>query len=436
MRLDPTTRLLLLSQLEKQSGGKLEMFFASYGLGAAYAAPGKNWGKAKHIASAMTAADRRGEGDAILLAAAAHFGLAAGEVNALVDEEANIDDTPASQSKPAAVQQPASPAGQPPVTDPPSPGSSPVDDLRRLAFQAWDMTGEWPLARVLQRRIEREGGRLDVEQTGRALDPTIGYLEQKHDGRVVLKVGGLIGIPGADRYLSVFVATIQLAYRTYVDADTDESPVLSDEIVRDQLSLDDDMTWRLYILLDGESFLLEGGGSSPEERRFRRNISPQIRFFRDVTDITGYAQARDELLRPYRERAPSSSPVRANLRRVFPGGASPAAERGSQVFNTVIFGGSAAIGPNASVQVSVIPADLSSLMDFLERQGIDEDDRSALAEAIQSDEQSGDEERPGTRVRDWLGRVSFTVASSGARVGEQTTAALIAAAIAKYLGLL
>jgi hypothetical protein len=435
VRLDPTTRLSLLSQLEKQSGGKLEMFFASYGLGAEYAAPGKNWGKAKHIAAAMTAADRQGEGDAILLAAAAYFGLAADEANTPVHDDANIDDEPASKVKHAAEQQPASPA-QSTATDPASPGSSPADDLRRLAFQAWDMTGEWPLARVLQRRIERDRGRLDVDQAGRALDPTIGFLEQKHDGRVVLKVGGLIGISGADRYLSVFVSTIQLAYRTYVDAETDESPVLSDQMVREHLSLDGDMVWRLYSLLDGESFLLEGGGSSPEERTFRRHISPQIRFFRDVADINDYARTRDELLRPYRDPAPTGSPDSHNLNRMFPGSASAAGERGSQVFNTVIFGGSAAIGPNASVLVKVVPGDLSSLMGFLAQQGLGEDDRNALAEAIRSDEQSGDDERPGSRVRDWFGRMTFKVASSGARVGEQTTAALIAAAIAKYLGLL
>lgn len=435
MRLDPTTRLSLLSQLEKQSGGKLEMFFASYGLGAAYAAPGKNWGKAKHIASAIAEADRRGEADATLVAAAAYFGLAVDEANGPVDAGADIEDSPPSKAQPGA-EQPPSAAMHAAATDPPSPGASPADDLRQLAFHAWDTTGEWPLARVLQRQIEREGRRLDVEQTGRALDPTIGFLEQKHDGRVVLKVGGLIGIPGADRYLSVFVSTIQLAYRTYVATDTDEPPILSDQIVREQLSIDGDMVWRLYSLLDGESFLLEGGGSSPEERSFHRNISPQIRFFRDVADVTDYAQARDELLRPYRERAASSSLGSSNPMRVPPGTASEAGERGSQVFNTVILGGIAAIGPNASVQVRVVPGDLSSLMGYLARQGIGEDDRNALAEAIRSDEQSGNEERPGARVRDWLGRVSFKFASSSARVGEQTTAALIAAAIAKYLGLL
>ena len=423
-----------MSQLEKESGGRLEMFFASYGLGTAYTAPGKGWGKAKHIASAMTEADRRGEGDAILSAAADHFGLMADEQSAALGAAA--DHQPESMAGSTDSRGPASPQARVARSAVATPDSSPEDELRRMAFEAWDKTGDWPAARVLQRRIERDGGRLDVERTGRVLDPKVGYLEQKHDGRVVLKVGGLIGIKGAERYLSVFVAAIQLAYRRYIDAEIESTPVLSDEIVREELALDPDMMWRLYALLDGESFLLEGGGSSPEEKTFRRDISPQIRFFRDVENIADYARARDELLRPYADAARANSTARSNLRRVFPADASAAGERGSQVFNTVIFGGSAAIGPNASIQVSVIPGDLASLMGFLERQGVGEDDRSALAEAIRSDQASGVDERPGTRVRDWLGRLSFKIASSGARVGEQTGAALIAAAIAKYLGLL
>jgi hypothetical protein len=434
VKLDPATRLSLLSRLEMLSGGKLEMFFASHGLGGAYAAPGKNWGKAKHIASAMTEADKRGQGDEILSAAAAHFGLSVDERIGSDQSDAEIDDLPVPLSEVQAQRQADSLEMPKDGESLANPRSSPEGELCLLAFEAWDATGEWPIARVLQRRIERDRGRLDVEVTGMALNPHVGYLEQKQDGRVVLKVGGMIGIPNAERYLSAFLAVIQLAYRRYVDADSDEPPVLSDEVVREELSLDSDMTWRIYSLLDGESFLLEGGGSRPEKKTFRRDISPHVRYFREVRSADDYVRARDELLRPFNNSATSSVP--AASRHEFVGGPSAASDRGNQVFNTVIFGGNAAVGPNALVQVSVRPGDLSSLMAYLAQQGVDEADRDALVEAIESDEQSGDEQRPGTRVRDWLGRVSFKVAATGTRVGEQAAAALIAAAIAKYLGLL
>jgi hypothetical protein len=419
--MDPTTRLRLLSQMENLSGGKLELFFASYGLGDAYAAPSKGWGKAKRIGAAIALADSRGDGDAILSAAAEHFGLLTDESDgsdAKTDEDVQIWDGLAGMADESPLET----------------RESPEDELCRLAFEAWDSAGEWPIARILQRRIEREGSRSDVELTGRGLEPSIGYLEQKHDGRVVLNVGGLNRTTGAERYVSAFVAAVQLAYRLYVEAETDESPVLSDEVLRKELSLDPDMGWRLYSLLDGESFLLEGGGSNPDERRFRRDISPSIRHFRGVKTIDDYLRARDDLLRPY--AAARTSQVRADVRSIFAGRASTVAERGSQVFHTVIFGGTAAIGPNASVQVNVTPGDLSSLMGFLAQHGVDEADRQALTEALASDENAGGDERPGERVRDWLGRASIKIAASGARVGEQTGAALLAAAIAKYLGLI
>lgn len=111
--------------------------------------------------------------------------------------------------------------------------------------------------------------------------------------------------------------------------------------------------------------------------------------------------------------------------------------RTDAIFYNVIFGGQVAIGPNASVEVSVVPGDLESLMRYLEHQGVDMDARQGLAEAIAADAAEGDPTPgPGKRVAAWLGRASLKVASSGGRVGEGTAAALIAAAVARYLGLM
>lgn len=54
------------------------MFFASYGLGDAYAAPTTGWGKAKRVSEAFREADRRGDADEVLAAAARHFGYPIG----------------------------------------------------------------------------------------------------------------------------------------------------------------------------------------------------------------------------------------------------------------------------------------------------------------------------------------------------------------------
>jgi hypothetical protein len=428
--MDPATRLKVMDQLATQSGGKLELFFASYDLGDAYAGPSKGWGKAKRISEALAEADRKGMVDEVLAAATRYFGISTKQA----DES---DELPTTSELPNTVERrsanPRSPVRRSrQQSSLPSSGEGPEAELFRQAFRAWDKTGEWPIARVLQRKLERDGSDIDVEMTGRGLDRNLAYVEQQHNGRLVLRVGALIGMPDAEPYTSVFVAAVQLAYRRYVEVETDEAPVLSDEDLRDQLSLDPEMIWRLYTLLDGESFLLESGGSDDKKKTFRRDISPQIRHFRNVQTGEDYLRARAELLRPFPDGAnPGSGTL---LRRARIPRTSDAAEWGGQVFNTVILGGYAAVGPNAAIHVNVTPGDLASLMAFLAEHGIDEAERQELTEAIGSDAVVG-ESRPGRSVTAWLGKVSLRLAASGARVGEATAATVIGTAIARYLGL-
>lgn len=111
--------------------------------------------------------------------------------------------------------------------------------------------------------------------------------------------------------------------------------------------------------------------------------------------------------------------------------------RTDAIFNTVIFGGVVAIGPNASVNIEVVPGDLDSLMRYLEAHGIEKGDREELAEAIKSDAaEAGPKQGPGKRVSAWLGKVSLKMAASGGRIGEGTAATVIATAVARFLGLM
>jgi hypothetical protein len=107
------------------------------------------------------------------------------------------------------------------------------------------------------------------------------------------------------------------------------------------------------------------------------------------------------------------------------------------IFNTVILGGAVAIGPNASVEVNVQSGDLDSLMRYLEEHFIGQVDRDELAEAIKGDAAEGKpKDGPGTRVAAWLGKISLKVAASGGRISEGTAAGVIAAGVARYLGLM
>jgi AbiTii len=84
--------------------------------------------------------------------------------------------------------------------------------------------------------------------------------------------------------------------------------------------------------------------------------------------------------------------------------------------------------------VNVRQGDLPSLLRYLEEVGVDAGDREALAEAIAADH--GEADRPGHRVREWLGRMAFKAAAAGEAIGENTIGGLIATAVAKFLGLI
>jgi hypothetical protein len=282
--MDPSTRLSLLGALEKESDGKLALFFASYELGDAYAAPGRYASKASRVASAMKVAGRQERGDDILAAAARHFQLAEAKSGDAEFSAGEVDDF-STWLDGSTGQNAVETAHE---------GDDDME-LRRLAFEAWDESGEWPVARTVQRRIERDGGGLDVEVSGRRLDARMGFLEQTTGGRVILRVVGLSDIAGAEICVSDFIKSIQLAYRLYAE-DPAEPPVLSDQTLQVELGLDPERSWRMYTLLDGESFLLEGGNSSPEQKTFRRDISPNIRHFRSVRSIADYRRAADEFL--------------------------------------------------------------------------------------------------------------------------------------------
>jgi hypothetical protein len=427
---NPGQKLKLMTALTRQPGGDLELSFSSYGLGSAYAAPTKGWGKAKRIGAAFASAEERGDAESILTAAAEHFGLI---------ERAERDDGTAEAGSWLGEM-----SGGDIAADPAPEGTTAAADrgsdrlfdtsetqLRRLVFNAWDPNGEWPIARVLQRRIERDGGRMDVEATSRMLDRGVGYIEQSHDPRVVLRIGGLVRTSGAERYVAAFITVLQLAYARYRDAEDDDTPTLSDEALRVELSMDPGLTRRLYALVEGEWFLLEGGTTYPDGT-WRRDISPNVRYFRDVQTGEDYVQAANDLVRPYvsepdvplREQPPPMAEAPSAL-----------TQQGIQIFQTVIFGGSAAIGINPSVVVNVTPGDLPSLMSFLEQHGVEPSDQKAFADAIAADAEDHDGEKPGRRVTAWLGRVGAKLAASGVRVGEATVALLIATAVARYLAL-
>jgi hypothetical protein len=118
------------------------------------------------------------------------------------------------------------------------------------------------------------------------------------------------------------------------------------------------------------------------------------------------------------------------------GSGAVSADRVTQVFNAVIMGENVQYAPASAnaYQTIVKQGDLDSLNARLRELGIDEADLDELAHAIDADG-GATGIGPGPNVNGWLGRVTMRLARTAGGIGASASAGLIAAAVAKFLGL-
>lgn len=276
-QMHPLARTEIAKRMADQPTGELGLFFVSHNLGDAWNRDSRGWGRAERVSRALAAADRRGDLERVLRAAAAHFGI--------------------------------------PIPDEPRPRPvAPLDNdrVRQLAFDGWRAKGEWPAVSVLQREAESRRELIDIDVISHHLDRRIGWVESQ-DMRLVLRVRGFADLAGARRYVSSFLRVVKLMYARY-SSPGEEAPSISDLDLRDGLGFDERLVRRMYSLLKNEWFLL-GGGQETADGTWKREVSSSIRHFRDVGSITDYLDAEERLSRPYVREAPSEEriPQQQNL---------------------------------------------------------------------------------------------------------------------------
>ena len=111
----------------------------------------------------------------------------------------------------------------------------------------------------------------------------------------------------------------------------------------------------------------------------------------------------------------------------------------SQVFHAVVLGGAVNLAQGGQDfeqhQLNVAKGDFASLWAALRSLGVEEAELDQLQVDVTHDEPdtSGS---PGPKVSGWLARVTGRITAAGENITSQATAGLIAAALAKYLGLI
>ena len=115
-------------------------------------------------------------------------------------------------------------------------------------------------------------------------------------------------------------------------------------------------------------------------------------------------------------------------------------ERVTQIFNNYIQGDvtNLATGSQPTIevtQVTIIKSDLSTLKNYLSTIGLDEKDIAELAEAIDADETSRNQNDLGSRVKSWLGKMVSKAGTSSWNVTTTVATQLLIKALSQYYGL-
>ena len=115
-------------------------------------------------------------------------------------------------------------------------------------------------------------------------------------------------------------------------------------------------------------------------------------------------------------------------------------ERVTQIFNTYVQGDVTNLATGGqpvieSTQVTITKSDLNTLKNYLSTIGLDEKDITELAEAIDADETSRNQNDLGSRVKSWLGKMVSKSGTSSWNVATTVATQLLIKALSQYYGL-
>lgn len=157
-------------------------------------------------------------------------------------------------------------------------------------FKAFERDGEWPDGENLQRELNRSGSTHDLIAELRDLPPSLGVF-QGH-GRVALSVRGLSFIPGARPLLEAYMKVITLAVGRY--RGVEEQPRITDEDLRTELGMDDELAKRVGGLVFGEGWPFGSGGGEADGSWYR-DVPIELRHLIAAGDIDDFLAVQAKL---------------------------------------------------------------------------------------------------------------------------------------------
>jgi hypothetical protein len=151
--------------------------------------------------------------------------------------------------------------------------------------RAFCAEGHWVTAAILQRRLQREGQRVEIIDAVTHMPASLGMVHPTNEV-VVLSARGLRDIPEASGLLTDLVAAVELAVVAWLGPD--EPPTLNSGDLLEALSSGEAVRRVSMLLLDGVDGFFLGSGSGTPGSDWSREVTDTVRHLegaRTVDDL-------------------------------------------------------------------------------------------------------------------------------------------------------
>ncbi len=177
--------------------------------------------------------------------------------------------------------------------------------LKGIAFEAFEETGDWPTVNHVHVTIVRRGTPVPFYDVQQFFIHHSGAMTA--DSPASLSAADLQDVQAAQWLLGEFVNVVRLCAKKFMEG-SDERPKITSNDLRNALLLDDLSVRKIHGLLQRSLFLTGSGAANVERTEWHYAIGSDAHFFKDVQDIRDYLAIVNALRQPVAASPEPESP--------------------------------------------------------------------------------------------------------------------------------
>jgi TIR domain len=168
---------------------------------------------------------------------------------------------------------------------------------------------QWPTYRQVQRKILHNHRDFRVMDVAKSIEgnPAANF-HQNLDNQVSITLKEIHQLPESEQDLVDLIKVIRYSVEKYITEDKDGIRVTSEDI-RQYFSFNDATAWKIFQLLELTTGIINGSGSSYEDKTWNVGISDSVLDYQDLASINEYFERREERKKAYQASRTQSFPL-------------------------------------------------------------------------------------------------------------------------------